>query len=53
MVDWKPQRTGDYSFISEMYQNNNSIWIDKILSKTQVGGNFGKRNDLNEFYKTR
>jgi hypothetical protein len=52
MIDWIPQRTGDYSFISEMYKKNNRVWIDKILSKTQIGGNFGKRNDLDEFNKT-
>jgi hypothetical protein len=48
MVDWTPQRTGDYFFISELYRNNNPVWINKILSKTQTGGNFGKRNDLNK-----
>ena len=46
MVDWKPQRGGDYDFISELYKKNNSIWINEILSKTQKSGNFGKRNDL-------
>jgi hypothetical protein len=35
-----------------MYKKNNRVWIDKILSKTQIGGNFGKRNDLDEFNKT-
>jgi len=46
MVDWKPQRGGDYDFISEMYDNNVTIWVNRVLSRTQTGGNFGKRNDL-------
>lgn len=48
MVDWKPERGGDYNFISELYKTNNPVWINEIISKTQKGGNFGKRNDLNE-----
>ncbi len=46
MVDWKPQRGGDYDFILEMFNNNNPVWIDEILVKIQTGGNFGRRNDL-------
>lgn len=48
MVDWKPQRGGDYDFISELYEKYPSIWSDKILSKVQTKGNFGKRNDLKD-----
>jgi hypothetical protein len=46
MVDWKPQRGGDYDFISEMYKSNNPVWIDRILVKAQTDGNWGRRNDL-------
>lgn len=46
MVEWKPQRCGDYDFISELYQKYNSVWINEVISRTQTGGNFGKRNDI-------
>lgn len=46
MVDWTPQRGGDYEFISVMYRKCKTVWMDAILSKTQTSGNFGKRNDL-------
>lgn len=46
MINWLPQRGGDYSFISTLYKTSNPVWIDEILSKTQTGGNIGKRNDL-------
>jgi hypothetical protein len=46
MIEWTPQRGGDYFFISELYKKYNPIWINKILSKSQTGGNNGKRNDL-------
>lgn len=45
MEDWKPQRGGDFEFIEKMYNKCNPIWIDRVISKTQTGGNFGKRND--------
>jgi hypothetical protein len=47
MIDWKPQRGGDFGFIDEMFSKYKTVWVDKILSKTQTGGNLGKRNDLN------
>ena len=52
MIEWLPQRGGDYSFISKMYEITNPVWINKIISKTQSGGNFGKRNDLLKFDKS-
>ena len=48
MVDWMPQRGGDFDFITAMYEKNNPVWVDEILSGTQTGGNFGKRNDLKD-----
>jgi glycosyltransferase involved in cell wall biosynthesis len=47
MIDWKPQRGGDYDFISELYKKYNPIWNDSILSRSKIGGNKGLRNDLN------
>lgn len=46
MINWKPQRGGDYGFITEMYDKSKVEWINKVLSKVQTAGNFGKRNDL-------
>lgn len=46
MIDWKPQRGGDYEFISNLFEKYNSVWVDRVLSKTQIGGNWGKRNDI-------
>lgn len=46
MVDWLPQRGGDFDFINTLYHKFNHIWINEILSETQAGGNLGKRNDI-------
>lgn len=46
IVDWSPQRGGDYIFIKQIYDKCNPIWINTILSKTQTLGNFGRRNDF-------
>lgn len=46
MVDWTPQRGGDFTFITEMQKKCKTIWVDKVISKTQTIGNFGKKNDL-------
>jgi hypothetical protein len=48
MVDWTPQRGGDFEFITAMFKKCNPIKVNLILSKTQTIGNFGKRNDLNK-----
>jgi glycosyltransferase involved in cell wall biosynthesis len=48
MVDWTPQRGGDYSFISEIYNNYPSEWIDEIISKVQLSPHFGKAGDLKD-----
>jgi glycosyltransferase involved in cell wall biosynthesis len=52
MIDWLPQRGGDFSFISTMYNKTTPIWVNEIISKTQTGGNFGKKNDLLKFDKS-
>ena len=48
MIDWTPQRGGDYEFITALYRKCITIWMHDILAKTQTTGNFGKRNDLNQ-----
>lgn len=48
MVDWVPQRGGDYSFISEMYNKYPTEWVDKIISKVQLTPHFGKTGDLKD-----
>ena len=48
MVDWTPQRGGDYAFISEMYKKCKPIWIDEIISKVQLAPHFGKTGDLKD-----
>ena len=55
VVDWVPNRGGDYDFITELYQQNNVQWHPEVLSKVQTSGNFGRRNDredkvINGFY---
>lgn len=45
VVDWVPNRGGDYDFITELYKQNNVQWHPEILSKVQTAGNFGRRND--------
>jgi hypothetical protein len=46
LINFTPQKGGDYEFIAELYQKLNPVWIDKILSKSQTGNNHAKRNDL-------
>jgi hypothetical protein len=46
MPQWKPQRGGDFDFISTLASHSKPIWKDTILSSTQTGGNNGRRNDL-------
>jgi hypothetical protein len=46
MVDWTPQRGGDYFFINELSKNNKIQWYNDILSKSQSGGHNGNRQDL-------
>jgi GR25 family glycosyltransferase involved in LPS biosynthesis len=55
VVDWVPNRGGDYDFITTLYSQNNVEWHPEILSKVQTSGNFGRRNDredkvINGFY---
>lgn len=55
IVDWVPNRGGDYDFITALYNKNNVVWHPEILSKVQIRGNFGVRNDrvdkiINGFY---
>jgi GR25 family glycosyltransferase involved in LPS biosynthesis len=47
IVDWKPNKGGDFDFINEIYNKNKSnvVWVNKILSSTQLGENMGKKND--------
>ena len=47
MVDWTPQRGGDYEFIRSMLKYCKPVYMDELLAETQTSGNFGKRNDLN------
>ena len=46
MVDWNPQRGGDFDFISNLYSRFKPVWINKLVATSQTGGNFGKRNDI-------
>lgn len=46
MVDWNPQRGGDFDFISNLYSRYKAIWINRVIAASQTGGNFGKRNDI-------
>lgn len=46
MVDWNPQRGGDFDFISNLYSRYKTIWINRVIAASQTGGNFGKRNDI-------
>jgi len=48
IVDWVPNRGGDYDFITALYNQNNVVWHPEILSKVQIKGNFGVRNDRND-----
>lgn len=48
MVDWTPQRGGDYSFISEMYEKYPAVWNENIISKVQLAPHFGKTGDLKD-----
>lgn len=48
MVDWTPQRGGDYAFISEMYEKYPALWKDEIISKVQLAPHFGKTGDLKD-----
>lgn len=55
VIDWVPNRGGDYDFISGLYTQNDVLWHPEILSKVQTRGNFGMRNDrqdkvMNGFY---
>jgi len=47
MIDWTPQRGGDYEFIYRICQGKIITVHNHLLSATQTGGNWGKRNDLN------
>lgn len=46
MVDFTPQRGGDYKFIAEMYSKSDIIWNDNIVVQMQTGLNHGNRKDL-------
>ncbi len=48
MVDWNPQRGGDFDFISTLYSRYKAIWINRVIAASQTGGNFGKRNDIDK-----
>lgn len=48
LVDWIPNRGGDFDFISELYTKYPVKWHYEINSACQKGGNFGKRNDLSD-----
>lgn len=48
MVLFKPQRGGDFDFISEMYNKCQTKWTDKIIASVQLKGNFGDRSDLKD-----
>jgi hypothetical protein len=45
---WEPYKRGDYRVATNLYQNIKKIkFIDKILTRTQNGQNFGNRKDGN------
>jgi len=46
MVDFRPQRGGDFDFIKEMYDKCTTVWNDEVIVQMQTGLNHGKRNDL-------
>jgi len=46
MVDFTPQRGGDYKFIHEMFKKSKTIWNDNVLVQMQTGLNQGNRKDL-------
>lgn len=46
MVDWNPQRGGDFDFISNLYSRFKTNWVNRVVAASQTGGNFGKRNDI-------
>lgn len=55
IIDWIPNRGGDFDFISGLYNQNNVVWHSEILAKVQTSENFGNRNDrqdkvINGFY---
>lgn len=46
MVDWKPFKCGDYTFISELFSKYQCEWKEEYISRVQTGDNFGRRNDI-------
>jgi GR25 family glycosyltransferase involved in LPS biosynthesis len=46
LINWIPNRGGDFDFINGLFRQYYFNWINKILVKSQEGGNFGRRNDL-------
>lgn len=48
MVDYTPQRGGDYQFIAEMYAKCTPVWIDRVVATMQVVGHFGNRTDIKD-----
>lgn len=46
MIQWNPQRGGDFDFISSLYNRYRANWVNRVLAASQTGGNFGKRNDI-------
>lgn len=54
LIDWVPNRGGDYDFINELYSKNKVIWFDTINSKIQNIEGYGNRKDIditiNGFY---
>jgi len=51
LIDWIPHRGGDFDFINTLFKFNKFKWIDEIIVQSQIGGNYGKRNDLKQLQK--
>lgn len=55
LIDWVPNRGGDYDFINELYSNHDVVWYDTINCKIQKTAGYGQRKDkfderINGFY---
>ena len=49
--DWTDKKGGDYRLITELYKENETVWIDKVLTGLQHCAGNGKRNDINGNYQ--
>lgn len=45
-IDWKPYACGDFLVINELYAQLRPVWIDRVLTKMQIGPGHGLQKDL-------